>query len=120
VEGPLLAAQEGGQGLGVAEVQVAGSRPAEGQYETLHPLPTGLLEAAPIDLALAPGRGLKSDRGFLRNQRPQRLQKLPKDAQAALVAKLSSVVEEHGRVGDLVRTQHAVQQVVAEGVELGG
>src|SRR5207248_2098983 len=60
VEGALVTTQKGGQGLGVAEVEIASARPTEREYEALHPLSARLLEGAPVDLTLAPRWGLEA------------------------------------------------------------
>jgi len=119
VEGLLVTSQEQRQCLAVREVEVLRSRPAERHHETLDPLATRLLEGAPVNLSLASGRGLEAHRRLLLGQGAERMHELFEDAATTAVTEFVNLVIENFSVAHRILTDHACQQVLAEGVELG-
>jgi hypothetical protein len=114
-----VTAEEQRQGLAVSEVEVLRSGPTEGHHETLHSLAPGLLEGAPIDLGLAPWWRLETHRRLLLGQDAERMHELFEDAATTAVTQLADFVVENLGVAHRILTDHARQQVLAEGVELG-
>src|SRR5258708_18630886 len=118
-EGLLVAGEEQCQCLAVGEVEVLRSRPAQRHHESLHALATGLLEGAPINLSLTPRRSLEAHCCLLLGQRPKWVHEIFEDAATAAVTQLANLVIENFSVAHRILTDHACEQVLAEGVELG-
>src|SRR5229473_4543735 len=119
VKGLLVASQEKRQRLAVGEVEVLRARPAQSHDETLHALATRLLESAPVDLRLLSWRSLEAHRRLLLGQGAEGMHELFEDAATTAVTQLVDLVIENFSVTHGVLTDHASEQVLAEGVELG-
>src|SRR5712691_4703634 len=119
VKGLLMASQEKRQRLAVREVEVLRARPAQSHDETLLPLATRLLEGAPVDLRLMSGWSPEARRRLLFGHPPEGVHELFEDAATTAVTQLVDLVIENFSVAHRVLTDHASQQVLAEGVELG-
>src|SRR5260370_188156 len=119
VKGLLVTGEEKRQRLAVGEVEVLRTRPAEGHHETLDPLPPWLLEWAPVDLRLMSKWGFEAHRRLLLGHGAERMHELFEDAATTAVTELVDLVIENFSVAHRVLTDHASQQVLAEGVELG-
>src|SRR5260370_40181271 len=119
VKGLLVTGEEKRQCLAVGEVEVLRSRPAEYHHETLDAFASSLLECAPVDLGLMSGWRLEAHRRFLLCQGAERMHELFEDAATTAVTQLVDLVIENFSVAHRVLTDHASQQVLPEGVELG-
>jgi len=79
----------------------------------------GFLKVPPVDLRLMSGRRLEAHRRFLLGHGAERMHELFEDAATTAVTQLVDLVIEDFSVAHRVLTDHASQQVLAEGVELG-
>src|SRR6266550_8047250 len=119
VEGLLMASEEERQRLAVGEVEVLRSRPAQCHDESLHALATRLLERAPVDLRLVSGWSFEAHRRLLLGQGAEGMHELFENAASTAVTHLSDFVIENFGVAHRILADHAPEQVLAKGVELG-